>query len=271
MESGIPNSQIFNCPGSYTIPGSTTPRSDDNPIGHGNITDITALAVSCDVIFWQIAVNLYGKDPHLWYNMAHALGYGARTQVTGLPDGVEATGNVTLPDSPGVAANVAIGQGDFTATPIQLASVAQTIANNGVRLQPRLVTSVVGSNGQTQVTFAVNILKDLVKEGAISAAHLASLQAAMLGPTTEYDGTAYPTFGTFSVRVAGKTGTAEAEPSGSAPHALFIAYAPASPVSGPAVTPRIAIGVVVAHSGTGEQFAAPICKDLIKVIMGVNG
>jgi penicillin-binding protein 2 len=267
MESGIPDSQIFSCPGSYTFPGTTTPRIDDVPTGHGNITDKQALAVSCDVIFWQIAVNLYGKDPHLWYNMAHSLGYGARTQVTGLPDGAEATGTVTLPDSPGVAANVAIGQGDFTATPIQIASVAQAIANNGHRLQPRLVTSVVGTDGQTQVSFAVKELNKL----AISDAHLASLQAALLGPTTEYDGTAYPTFGTFSVRVAGKTGTAEAEPSGSAPHALFMAYAPASPVSGPAVTPRIAIGVVVAHSGTGEQFASPICKDLIKAIMGVNG
>jgi penicillin-binding protein 2 len=267
MESGIPDAQIFNCPGFYLVPGSTTPRIDHLPTGHGNITDITALAVSCDVVFWQLGVNLFGKDPHLWYNMAHSLGYGARTQVTGLPDGVEATGTVTLPDSPGAAANVAIGQGDFTATPIQIASVAQAIANNGVRLQPRLVTSVVGTDGQTQVSFALHKLNDL----AITPAHLAALQAAMLGPTTAPDGTAYPTFGTFSVRVAGKTGTAEAEPSGSAPHALFIAYAPASPVGGPAVTPRIAIGVVVAHSGTGEQFASPICKDLIKVIMGVNG
>jgi cell division protein FtsI/penicillin-binding protein 2 len=267
MESGIPDSQVFNCPGSYTIPGTSTPRTDDNPIGHGNQTDITALAVSCDVIFWQIAVNLFGKDPHLWYNMAHSLGYGATTQITGLPTGLEAAGNVTLPDSPGAAANDAIGQGDFTATPLQIASAAQAIANNGQRLQPRLVLSVIGSDGQTQLSFPVHKLNDL----AISAAHLSSLQAAMLGPTTTSIGTAYPTFGNFSVRVAGKTGTAEASPAGSAPDSLFMCYAPASPVGGPAVTPRIASGVVVAHSGTGEQFASPISRDLVKVIMGVNG
>jgi cell division protein FtsI/penicillin-binding protein 2 len=265
MESGIPDTQIWNCPGSYTIPGTSTPRTDDNPVGHGNITDITALAVSCDVVFWQLAVNLYGKDPHLWYNMAHSFGYGATTQITGLPDGLEAAGNVTLPDSPGVAANDAIGQGDFTATPIQIASVAQAIANNGQRLQPRLVLSVIGSDGQTQVSFPVHKLNDL----AMSAAHLSSLQAAMLGPTTSSVGTAFPTFGNFSVRVAGKTGTAEAQPPGSLPHSLFMCYAPASPVGGPAVTPRVAIGVVVAHSGSGEQFASPISRDLVKVIMGV--
>jgi penicillin-binding protein 2 len=267
MESGIPDTQNWNCPGSYLVPGSSTPRIDDVPSGHGNITDIRALAVSCDVVFWQISVNLFGKDPHLWYNMAHSLGYGARTQITGLSDGVEATGNVTLPDSPGAAANVAVGQGDFTATPIQLASVAQAIANNGQRLQPRLVTSVVGTDGQAQVTFAPRKLNDL----AISAGHLTSLQAAMLGPTTAPGGTAYDDFGTFSVRVAGKTGTAEAEPAGSLPDSLFTCYAPASPVGGPPVTARIAVGAIVANSGLGEQFAVPISKDLIKLMMGVNG
>ncbi|HEV2238037.1 MAG TPA: penicillin-binding transpeptidase domain-containing protein [Ktedonobacterales bacterium] len=267
MEAGIPDSQIWNCPGSYTIPGTSTPRIDDVPTGHGSITDIRALAVSCDVVFWQISVNLFGKDPHLWYNMAHSLGYGERTQVTGLPDGVEATGNVTLPDSPGAAANVAIGQGDFTATPIQLASVAQGIANNGQRLQPRLVLSVVGSDGQAQVTFALKKLNDL----AISPTHLTSLQAAMLGPTTAPGGTAYDDFGHFSVRVAGKTGTAEAQPAGSLPDSLFTCYAPASPVGGPPITARIAVGSIVANSGLGEQFAVPISKDLIKIVMGVNG
>jgi penicillin-binding protein 2 len=267
MESGIPDTQIWNCPGTYTIPGTTTPVVEGVPNGHGNITDIRALAVSCDVIFWQISVNLFGKDPHIWYNMARSLGYGTRTQVTGLPDGVEAPGNVTLPDSPGAAANAAVGQGDFTATPIQLASVAQAIADNGQRLQPRLVTSVVGTDGQAQVTFAVHKLGDL----AISPAHLTALQAAMLGPTSEPGGTAYQDFATFSVRVAGKTGTAEAQPPGSLPNSLFMCFAPASPVGGPAVTPRIAVGSIVAHSGYGEEFAVPISKDLIKLIMGVNG
>jgi cell division protein FtsI/penicillin-binding protein 2 len=106
---------------------------------------------------------------------------------------------------------------------------------------------------------------------AISPAHLTALQAAMLGPTTEPGGTAYQDFATFSVRVAGKTGTAEAEPPGSLPHSLFTCYAPASPVGGPPVTPRIAVGAIVAYSGLGEQFAVPISKDLIKLIMGVNG
>jgi penicillin-binding protein 2 len=124
---------------------------------------------------------------------------------------------------------------------------------------------VVSTTSQALASYPAKPLNKL----PLTADHLAILQAAMLGPTTDPTGTAYFDFGHFSVRVAGKTGTSESGQS--LAHALFICYAPASPVGGPAVTPVIAVGVVVELAGgTGEQFAVPIAKDLVETALGVT-
>jgi len=69
------------------------------------------------------------------------------------------------------------------------------------------------------------------------------------------------------MRVAGKTGTAESGQS--LPHAWFIAYAPASPIGGPPVTPRIAMGIVVQFVGFGDLNESPISRALIKAYFNV--
>ena len=87
----------------------------------------------------------------------------------------------------------------------------------------------------------------------------------MLGPLYDHLGTAVHDFDDVSVRVAGKTGTAE---SGQAhPHSWFTAFAPASPLSGPAVTPKIAVGTLVEYSDLGEKFAVPVSKVEIKTYL----
>ena len=89
------------------------------------------------------------------------------------------------------------------------------------------------------------------------------LQAAMLGVTSNPSGTAFVRFKGFPIRVAGKTGSAEVEGQ-SKPDAWFTCYAPASPVSGPAVTPQLAMAVAVPNSGFGEPIAVPITIDILK-------
>jgi penicillin-binding protein 2 len=231
------------------------------------------LAVSCDVVYWQIAVQLNGKDPNILPNMAKGFGYGTKTGIVGLPSDEENPGFVPDPQwlratknagwSPTDAANLAIGQGFFLATPLQIAVAGAAVANNGQRMQPRLVTSIVGVDGQTIASYPAKVLGTL----PVSADHLAILQADMLGPTTDPSGTSYNVFNHFPVLVAGKTGTAESgQPQ---PHALYMAYAPASPASGPAVTPKIAIGTLVEYAHFGDYDAAPIVKDLIGLYLNV--
>lgn len=273
LEGGIPTSQIFGCAGTFQIPGTTTTLHDWQPAGHGSINEVKGLAVSCDVVFWQIGVALNAKDPHLLPNMAKAFGYGAPTGIVGLPADVDNAGIVPDPEwlqqnghccwSVVDAVNLAIGQGYFQATPLQIGAAAAAVANNGQRMQPRLVTAIVAPDGQTAASYPPTPVGKL----PISPDHLAVLQAAMLGTTSDPQGTAYGVLGAFPVRVAGKTGTSE---SGSpAPHSLFMCYAPASPLGGPSVAPRIAVGSIVERSGFGEEFAVPIAKDIMQLYLNL--
>jgi penicillin-binding protein 2 len=136
--------------------------------------------------------------------------------------------------------------------------VSAALANNGIRMQPRLVTSINTSGGGAVRSYPPKQLGKL----PLSADNLAVMQVAMLGSTSTPTGTSYDTFKDLPLRLGGKTGTAE---SGQAhPHAWFTAYAPASPVSGPAVQAKIAIGALVEYSDVGDRSAAPVVKAILK-------
>jgi penicillin-binding protein 2 len=268
LEHGVKSSDIFTCTGTYQVPGEDHKRIDDKPTGHGGLTAPDALGPSCDVIFWNVAVILNQKDPNVLPSVAKAFGYGEPTGIIGVPDGVDAGGLVPDPQwlqqnkhagwTPTDAANLGIGQGFFSATPAQVALVSAALANNGIRMQPRLVTSVQSANGTVVRSFPPMQLGKL----PLSADHLAVMQVAMLGSTSTPTGTSYDTFKDVPLRLGGKTGTAE---SGQAhPHAWFTAYAPASPVSGPAVQAKIAIGALVEYSDFGDRNAAPVVKAILK-------
>ena len=272
LQNGVTASQIFTCAGSYQVPGEAKARIDDRPQGHGQITAPYALTPSCDVVFWQIAVELNAKDPNLLPNMARAFGFGADTDIVGVPKSDEKPGIVPDPAymqannlgkwSPTDAANLGIGQGFFQATPAQVSLATSAIADNGIRMQPRLVSSVVSSGGVTIAAFDATQRTTV----PVSADNIAIIQAAMLGPLYAPDGTARGDVADIPVLVAGKTGTAE---SGQAkPNSWFTLYAPASPASGPPVTPKIQVSAVVERSDFGEKFAFPVCKAILKAYMG---
>ncbi|MGH2515585.1 MAG: peptidoglycan D,D-transpeptidase FtsI family protein, partial [Ktedonobacterales bacterium] len=267
LEHGVKPTDIFTCPGTYTVPGTSTVLHDDKPDGHGSLTAPQALPPSCDVVFWKIGVLLYQKDPTILPDTARAFGLGSSTGIVGLPAGEESPGQVPDEQSPTDATNLAIGQGGFLATPAQIAMVGAAVGNKGIRMQPRLVSAVTTSGSSAAVkTFPATQAGTL----PLSADNLSIVQVAMVGVTSTPQGTAYPDFKTYSIRVAGKTGTAEAG-NGTSPHSWFTCYAPASPLSGTPVPPKIAIGAVVERSGFGEQFAVPIAKRIISTYLGATG
>jgi peptidoglycan glycosyltransferase len=96
---------------------------------------------------------------------------------------------------------VAIGQGDLFATPLQMASVAQTIANGGVRLEPHFLARTIDPDGRT-----VEEAETQEAERAVSRETAAAVTEMMRQVVREGTGTAAALEG---VEVAGKTGTAE--------------------------------------------------------------
>ncbi|GAA2168580.1 penicillin-binding protein 2 [Pedococcus bigeumensis] len=153
----------------------------------------------------------------------------------------------------GDAANFAIGQGDITVTPLQMAQVYAAIANGGTLWTPQVARAFVTPGGATHPVAPV-------KAGTVAfpAGTLAFLHGALGGVVTK--GTARGAFAGFPLGqwpVAGKTGTAEAF--GKQDTSWFVSYAPTT-------RPRYAVAVVVSQGGTGAQAAAPAARAIHDVL-----
>jgi penicillin-binding protein A len=141
---------------------------------------------------------------------------------------------------------VAIGQGDLEVTPLQMATVAQTIGNGGVRMEPRLVEKIVDTDGRT-----VDEPLPEEAERVMSEDSAEKVSDMMKNVVKEGTGTAAALEG---VDVAGKTGTAEVNLQG-LNDPWFIGF-----------TDRYAVAVVFerVQGGTGGTIAAPVAKAVLE-------
>ena len=142
-----------------------------------------------------------------------------------------------------------IGQDKLLVTPLQMATVAQTIANGGVRMEPRLVEKVVDPDGRT-------IDEPLPEEAerVMSEESAAQLGDMMRNVVREGTGTAAALEG---VEVAGKTGTAEIDIDAGINTLWFIGF-----------TDKVAVAAVVERQqgGFGGTVAAPIAKQVLEAL-----
>ncbi len=145
-------------------------------------------------------------------------------------------------------ARLAIGQEQLLVTPLQMATVAATIANDCTRMAPFLGDRAVDRGGS--VVFE-NRPREMAQACAPETA--AQVTEMMKNVVREGSGTAAALSG---LDVAGKTGTAETNVSG-INNAWFIGFAPAE-------APRVAVAVVVESTpGTGGAEAAPIAREVM--------
>jgi penicillin-binding protein 2 len=235
----------------------------NRPGGHGMVNVHRALAQSCNVFFYHLGKAL---EISRIATYAKRLGLGTATGVD-LPH--EVSGLMPSPEWKlrtqkvqwfgGETISVAIGQGQVSATPLQMARVAAAIANGGRLVRPHLVKKVgeealpgapPGDLGFRTTTIEV------VRSG---------MQAVVEGGTgwrARLPG----------VTVCGKTGTAqivgkarlEKSPTSTAliPHGWFVAFAPAQ-------KSRIALAVLVEHAGSGGEGAAPVAREILAAFFGL--
>jgi penicillin-binding protein 2 len=242
----------------WYAPRSTIAMHDWNPAGHGVISLREALVQSCDTCFYQIGLHLDQINHDLLPDYVRGWGLGAPTGMVGvdeaaglIPDPHWTLTTLGKPWVPGNAINMAIGQGYVEVTPLQVAQMLAALGDNGVMHRPYVVQRITTANGAVLRTVPPVVTRRL----PLSSAHRRDILQAMLGVTTEAQGTATDTFAGFRWPVAGKTGTAQAD--SGAPHAWFAALAPAD-------HPRIALVVLVEHGGEGAQVAAPIARQLLQ-------
>jgi penicillin-binding protein A len=162
----------------------------------------------------------------------------------------------TFKDNQPLFAQAAIGQNQIEVTPLQMAMVAAAVANHGTMMVPHVVSEVRDANNRVVRRIRPQVYRDAMRPDTA-----ATLTQYMVDVVQRGTGTAAQIPG---VQVAGKTGTAQVQ--GQAPHAWFIAFAPAD-------NPVYAVAVLVEHGGdlgneaTGGRVAAPIAAQMLRVLL----
>lgn len=212
---------------------------------YGNINLKTAFQVSSNVVFGTLAMDL-GNDN--LKKTAEDFGFNKTIPAEGFS--ITQSKFPKLEDyEKGMIAQSGIGQASIEATPIQMALVASTIANNGVMMKPKLVNEVVDMNGNT-----VKKIGDKKYAEVISKEDAGIITDYMVNLVNSNRNMYY-----FNGKnVAGKTGTAEN--SSGKDHSWFIGFAPAE-------NPQIAVAVIVENGGFGASVAAPVVGEIINAAL----
>ncbi len=219
----------------------------------GDLTLSGALMRSCNPWFFMIGEELMlTGNPDALIEISRDFGLG---QLTGV-EVSEQPGNIPS-QSASCELNVqlAIGQGEMTVTPLQVARFTAAVANGGTLYQPTLIDSISPDDGTPTYTFTPNAQGSL----PVSAEHLAIIQEAMREVITNPRGTANRPLGTMRYQPHGKTGTAE-NPFGRS-HAWFAGY---TQVNDPD-SPDIAVVVMLENAGEGSEMAAPVFRRAVSL------
>lgn len=240
LDSGLINQySTVNCTGVYTYYKDYHPRCTRH--GHsGNIDVVTAIKWSCNIFFYDVGRRLT-SDVYDAY--AYKLGLGQRTGV----EVNEAVGRLTQKTDKNYTSSLdvqaAIGQGNTVVSPIQLATYAATLANNGVRYRTHLVKAILDTNTGEVLSETQPEVMDII-EGNGNTFELVRQGMTLVPSTISGKISSYP------IAIACKTGTPQrSETYASGKHylnAMMIAYLPAD-------DPEIAIGITVEYGGYGAR------------------
>ncbi|MFL2814029.1 MAG: penicillin-binding protein 2 [Candidatus Puniceispirillales bacterium] len=237
-------------------------------LGHGSVNVIDAIAQSCDVFFYEIALKT-GINNIAKISREFGLGLPTGLNLPGEKGGLIPDRDWKLKEKktlwrPGETIIAGIGQGYVLVTPMQLALMTARIANGGKKIIPTLIKS----EGKLVNNFS---------NAAISKDNLNIIKKAMENVTLNEFGTGR-TFrlGNKGVEMAGKTGTVQVRRISTIEreseegviknedriwewrdHALYVGYAPME-------KPKYAISVIVEHGGSGSSKAGPIARDIME-------
>jgi penicillin-binding protein 2 len=256
---------------------------------NGTLTLPRALQVSSDVFFYQLGAAANDRGPVI-QDWARKLGFGARTGIdlpgefSGLvPDrkwrdsefakyrrcakeaqvsigstaALYACGGVERPWSGGDNVNLAVGQGDLQATPLQLATAYAAIANGGKVVTPHLGQQIEDGAGRQLEEIRKPARRRVDMDPAALAAIRSGLKAAAGAP----GGTSADVFKGFPYTVYGKTGTAERYPNADQSWYACWVDDPVKP---------IVVVVTVEEGGFGAESAAPAARLILSKWFGVR-
>jgi len=259
-KAGLKPLSTFFDPGYWDGLGEAFRKFNWNTAGDGTIDFVNGLSRSNNVVFYEVGKRVQDVDEFALPNMAQAFGLGHTTGISGVE---EIAGQIPDPDwkvatkgeqwLPGDGVNMAIGQGDVLATPLQMATLYAAIANGGTLYRPKVVQKIGSNNEPPEDVWQPEVMGTL----PVSAENLQAIQQGLRGVISSPGGTAGFVFRGFPQSAAGKTGTAEAGGPGQTSHAWFAVYAPYE-------DPEIAVLVFLENGGQGSYNAAPLARQVLE-------
>ncbi|MCD9555437.1 penicillin-binding protein 2 [Photobacterium carnosum] len=261
---------VRNNHGWWRIPHSKSRKfRDDRKQGFANVDIYKAIEKSVNTYFYQVAYDLGIDRLSMWMTK---FGYG---QHSGIDIDEDSTG--IMPTRAwkmarfhhhwmqGDTVPLGIGQGYWTATPIQIAKATSVIAEDGIEHRPHLLKDIIDGKVQQSVTFA-----DFKPLTSVPQKDWAIIKKGM--ELVVEKGTASRMFQNMPFQVAGKTGTSQVYSMKDTEHynanevaehfkdhALFTGFAPAN-------DPTILVTVVLEHGGWGWH-AAPLARDIMEYVL----
>jgi penicillin-binding protein 2 len=254
----------------------------------------TALAQSCDTYFYQVGKSFYDLPPDRGQPLqrwAKTFGFG---ETTGLDVGPETSGLLptikwkqetftkkTDPDNwqidriwkSGDSIQLAIGQKDMLASPLQMARFYALLANGGKLVTPHLVSAIEQgggpSSGPTQEPIVLRRYQPAAKELNLDPAAIDVIRQGLYEATHSSLGTSSGVFGHYPVAIAGKTGTAEKliDPGDGYMRKENTAWWCGF---GPYESPEIVVCAVIENGGYGGEVAAPSALQVFEEYFGIE-
>ena len=259
LDTGLINRySTVNCTRVYTYYKDYRPKCTQHGHGNGPIDVVNAIKWSCNIFFYDVGRRLT-SDVYDAY--AYKLGLGQRTGV----EVSEATGHLTTKNDSNYMESLdiqaAIGQGNTVVTPIQLATYAATLANNGTRYRTHFVKAILDSNTGEVLQETQPEVMDVIEDKGET---FDLIQQGMIGVSQTISALA-----NYPYTIACKTGTpqrSEGYYSGSSyrhyTNTMMIAY-------GPTEDAQIAIGIVVEYGGGGAR-AGNLAADIFNAYFAMQ-
>ena len=248
-------------------------------VGHGNLNLEDAIAQSCDVYFYELALRLginkiaetarllgFGEFYNDYYGVSKSI----------IPDKKWKKDNFNEKWQKGETLNVGIGQGFLLSTPLELAIMTANIINKGNLIKPNIVKSISGEKVDND---------KLTVRSNFKLEHLDIIKKAMYQVINSPKGTAWKSrVNDKDFNISGKTGTSQVRiiskeeresgiiknedlPFEKRDHALFVGFAPYN-------NPKYITTVILEHAGGGASNAAPMARDILvkarKIIEGID-
>jgi len=263
LESGVltPTTTIVDT-GTFTAGPGAEPQHNAGGGAYGALQLPQALQVSSDVWFYNVGAMLYqdGDAQQKWASdlgIGHPTGIDLPGEVAGLLPTPEwrnqlyKDGGTDRPWTIGDNVNLAVGQGDLQADPLQLAVAYAAIGNGGDVVRPHVGMEVKDQSGRAVQEIDPAPERHLDIDPSYRAAILEGIHLAAQAP----GGTSYPVFGNFPMPMAGKTGTAERYPN--ADQSWYVALAPYP-------NPDIVVAATIEEGGFGVEAAAPVVEHILE-------